>query len=149
MSAGTRRSASAQAILVAVDGSAACRRALRYAAARAAAGARLHLLHVQPPLMAGEVGVLVTREMAVTHRRRATERMMRRVCALLLRRGIPHHVHMASGPVAQTITRSARRLKCGEIVMGTRGMGAVGNLLLGSVAAEVVKCAHLPVTLVK
>jgi nucleotide-binding universal stress UspA family protein len=33
--------------------------------------------------------------------------------------------------------------------MGTRGLGSLGNLLLGSVAARVVKLSQVPVTLVK
>jgi nucleotide-binding universal stress UspA family protein len=36
-----------------------------------------------------------------------------------------------------------------EVVMGTRGMGALGTLLLGSVAYRVVHLVHVPVTLVK
>jgi nucleotide-binding universal stress UspA family protein len=35
------------------------------------------------------------------------------------------------------------------IVMGTRGQGAVGNLLLGSVATKVIHLSKVPVTLVK
>ena len=35
-----------------------------------------------------------------------------------------------------------------EIVMGTRGLGRVGNLLMGSVATRVVHLAEVPVTLV-
>jgi nucleotide-binding universal stress UspA family protein len=33
--------------------------------------------------------------------------------------------------------------------MGTRGLGSLGNLLLGAVAARVVKLCQIPVTLVK
>jgi nucleotide-binding universal stress UspA family protein len=35
------------------------------------------------------------------------------------------------------------------IAMGTRGMGTIGNLLMGSVATKVVHLASVPVTLVK
>ncbi len=35
------------------------------------------------------------------------------------------------------------------IVMGTRGMGALANLALGSTATKVVHLAEVPVTLVK
>lgn len=137
-------------LLVPVDGSAAGGRAVKHAAARAkASGAVLHLLYVEPPLMAGEVSALVTREMAVEHRRRESERVLRRACAPLVRTRVPHHAHCASGPVAQTIARCAKMLGCREIVMATRGLGNVKNLLLGSVATEVVRRAHVPVTLVK
>jgi nucleotide-binding universal stress UspA family protein len=33
--------------------------------------------------------------------------------------------------------------------MGTRGMTAIGGLVMGSIATKVVHAAHVPVTLVK
>jgi nucleotide-binding universal stress UspA family protein len=36
-----------------------------------------------------------------------------------------------------------------ETVMGTRGLGRVANLVLGSVAHKVVQLAEVPVTLVR
>ena len=33
--------------------------------------------------------------------------------------------------------------------MGTRGVGALGNLILGSLAAKLIHFAEVPVTLVK
>jgi nucleotide-binding universal stress UspA family protein len=150
VSGGARHTARSVAILVPVDGSAASLRAVRHAAVRARESAAvLHLLHVQPPLMSGEISALVTREMAVGYRRKESERVLRRACALLVRNQVPHQEHSATGPVAQTIARHARLLGCREIVMATRGMGNVKNLLLGSVATRVVQCTRLPVTLVK
>lgn len=150
MSGAARRPVRTAGILVPVDGSAASGRAVRHAVARArVSGAMLHVLQVRPPLMAGELGALVTREMAVEHRRRESERVLRRACAPLVRGKVPHLAHSASGPVAQTIARCAKALGCGEIVMATRGMGNVKNLLLGSIATRVVHYARVPVTLIK
>ena len=53
------------------------------------------------------------------------------------------------GSVAETIVRVTRGVGAKQIVMGTRGLGSLGNLFLGSVAAQVVKLAQVPVTLVK
>jgi nucleotide-binding universal stress UspA family protein len=47
------------------------------------------------------------------------------------------------------IVEVARNMKCGEIVMGNSGLGAVAGLVLGSVARKVVYLAKGPVTLVK
>ena len=138
-------------ILVAVDGSAAGVRAARHAAARWKSGRSgvLHLLHVQPPLRSGEVSVLVTMEMAQALRQREAERALKRARAVLTAARVPHETHVVRGPVAETIVRHARSLRCGEIVMGTRGMGDVARLVLGSVATRVVRLSRAPVTLVK
>jgi nucleotide-binding universal stress UspA family protein len=53
------------------------------------------------------------------------------------------------GHIGQTIARRADELGCDGIVMGTSGRGALGNLLLGSVATKVIHHAKVPVTLVK
>jgi nucleotide-binding universal stress UspA family protein len=42
-----------------------------------------------------------------------------------------------------------KSLSIEEVVMGTRGMGTLGTLLLGSVAYRVVHLVHVPVTLVR
>jgi nucleotide-binding universal stress UspA family protein len=47
------------------------------------------------------------------------------------------------------IPRVARERRADMIVMGTRGLGAVGALLLGSTAQRVVHNANVPVLLVK
>jgi nucleotide-binding universal stress UspA family protein len=53
------------------------------------------------------------------------------------------------GSPAETIDRVAREFAANQIVMGTRGLGSLGGLFLGSVAAQVAELAQVPVTLVK
>ena len=55
----------------------------------------------------------------------------------------------AEGQAAQEIVRVAADRGADCIVMGTRGMNALGGLLLGSVAQRVVHLAAVPVMLVK
>ena len=43
----------------------------------------------------------------------------------------------------------AKRLGVDKIIMGTRGLGGLAGLLMGSVATDVIKNAPVPVTLVK
>jgi nucleotide-binding universal stress UspA family protein len=63
--------------------------------------------------------------------------------------GIAFSMESAAGEVAHAIVDSATRQGCDAIVMGTRGMGSIGSLMLGSVATKVVHLTRLPVTLVK
>lgn len=58
-------------------------------------------------------------------------------------------VRRASGAAAPEIVRAAVECGADQIVLCTRGMGARGNLLLGSVVQRVVHLASLPILLVK
>ena len=55
----------------------------------------------------------------------------------------------AVGDAAETITTYADQKKCDAIFMGTRGLGRVAGLLLGSVATKVLHLTKVPVTLTK
>jgi nucleotide-binding universal stress UspA family protein len=137
-------------ILVPVDGSAGALRALRHAAALARRGARLELVNVQPPMpLYGMVRAYMHeaqyREVCVDAARKVLARAERVARAARA----PFRSHMVIGEAGEALAAAARRLRCGAIVMGTRGQGAVGNLVLGSVATKVVHLARVPVTLVK
>ncbi len=55
----------------------------------------------------------------------------------------------AYGVIANEIVRLALEAQVDQIAMGTRGMGAVGSMLLGSVAQRVIHLSPVPVLLVK
>jgi len=55
----------------------------------------------------------------------------------------------AVGEPAPEIARAAKEKGIDLIVMGTHGRGAVGSLIVGSVAQSVVHLAEVPVVLVK
>jgi nucleotide-binding universal stress UspA family protein len=63
--------------------------------------------------------------------------------------GVNFTTEIVIGDVASAIARYAEEKGCDAIVMGTRGMGSIGNLLMGSVATKVIHLTKLPVTLVK
>jgi nucleotide-binding universal stress UspA family protein len=62
---------------------------------------------------------------------------------------MPYTFHIGVGVPAEIIVQYASKQGCDQIVMGTRGLGAVGGLLLGSVATKVLALASVPVLLVK
>ena len=53
------------------------------------------------------------------------------------------------GVIANEIVRIATERAVDQIAMGTRGMGAMGNLFLGSVAQWVINQSPVPVLMVK
>jgi len=137
-------------ILVPVDGSDGALRALSHAAARARdAKAEVHALHVEPPPHYQEARIYAMREDIAKVHDEARQRILKDATDLLQKENVPHAAHMAEGEIAFTIARFAEAQKFDEIVMGTRGMTAFGQILLGSVASRVVHFSKVPVTLVK
>jgi nucleotide-binding universal stress UspA family protein len=54
-----------------------------------------------------------------------------------------------TGQTAEAIAQAAHDEGVGHIVMGTRGLGSIQGLLLGSVAMKVIHLAEVPITLIK
>lgn len=137
-------------ILLPVDGSKPSERAVRHVIDLAANGLTVSvlLLNVQPdPLPRSSPRA----------RRRADllkqldhgEEALRSAIALLERAGVPYRSYGHSGAPAECILKFAREKKCDAIFMGTRGLGAIAGLVLGSVAMKVMQLAQIPVTLIK
>jgi nucleotide-binding universal stress UspA family protein len=64
---------------------------------------------------------------------------------------VPHPVErvVVEGDPARQIVASARRRDVDLVVLGARGLGAIGRLLLGSVSETVLHRANLPVMIVR
>ena len=63
--------------------------------------------------------------------------------------GIRHQSHVRQGEVAESIVALAGELGCDTIVMGTRGLGGLAAVTLGSVTRKVLLLTTLPVLCVK
>jgi nucleotide-binding universal stress UspA family protein len=136
-------------ILVPFDGSGSALRAVRFAAARCRGDrCELHVLHVEEPIE-GRVRAYLSKPELETIEYSAGERILRRAREALEGEGVPYECCVRIGMIAETIAAYAEEKKCDAIVMGTRGMGAIANLVLGSVATKVIHIAGVPVTLVK
>ena len=137
-------------ILVPVDGSSEAERAVRYAARLSAKnGKALQLLNVQAPIASSHVRRFLAKKAVDDYQIAEGERALEPARKLATELGASYHSEIAVGHIAQTIAERARELGCDAIVMGSRGLGSVGNLVMGSVATEVVHLSELPVTLVK
>ena len=63
--------------------------------------------------------------------------------------GVTFKLHSVIGNVAEEVKNTAQKFGCDTIVMGTRGLGRLSGLLLGSVATQVIHEATVPVILIK
>lgn len=127
--------------LIAVDSSDNALRAVAQAAGQASRmnACALHLIQVQPWL---------SREAAETELAQRALGATARARALLDSQGLPWRLHVAMGDPAECILDQAARLQTARIVIGSRGLGAVQSLLLGSVAYKVMHLSPVPVMVV-
>lgn len=139
-------------ILLAVDGSEHGKRTIDkvlklVATMRSPAG--VHVLNVQEaPVVYGAAEIYLSYERAEQLVKEAGQRIVADAAEPLRAAGSTPAVEVAIGDVAPTIAKRAAELGCDLIVMGTRGMGAVGNLVLGSAATKVIHLSDVPVMLV-
>jgi nucleotide-binding universal stress UspA family protein len=138
----------AKRILVPVDGSECSIHALEYAARRQrmSEGLDILVLNVQPSIRPSRT---LSRGLIAEHQSRNTEAALKPALAAIKRLGLNATHQTQIGNPAEVIVAFARHRKCGEIVMGNSGLGAVAGLLLGSVARKVIFLTRIPVVLVK
>jgi nucleotide-binding universal stress UspA family protein len=144
-------------ILVPYDGSPPSQRAAEYAVRIATAVGKptvdLHLLNVQQA--DAEALDFFRRDAAdvaarlVTVRRDAGGKLLESPAKTLEAAGVRVERTVLLGDPAEIIGAYANNQHCDMIVMGTRGLGPVGGLMLGSVASKVISLVNVPVTLVK
>jgi nucleotide-binding universal stress UspA family protein len=140
-------------ILVAVDGSEQAQRALEELVKLYVTGSmHIHLLAVCEPIHVNEVFFKDTlsdmRQLEDEHMAKG-RKLVEPAAARLKAAGVSHDAHVEIGHPAQTIVDVAKKYHCEMIVMGTRGLGAIKTLALGSVANKVVHLAEVPVLLMK
>ena len=137
-------------LLVPVDGSATAVRALRHAIemARAAGNVKIVIVNVQQALDHWYVGGLLNPE-ALAHLRQTGEAQAATAREVLDASGLNYEFRLLYGQPGEMIVREAHDESCLGIVMGTRGLGDMQNLFLGSTAHKVIQLAEVPVTLVK
>lgn len=139
-------------ILIPADGSAASEHAVRFALrfVQSAPETQLFVLNVQEPPPAEvmiEAGIAPEAWQAM--HQEAGRAALESTCKVLDVAKVPYTATVAVGHPVTQISARARELGCTRVIMGTRGMGALGNLVLGSVAMRVVHEVTCPVTLVK
>lgn len=139
-------------VLIAVDGSEPSNRAIE-AVSRLAQPSRpinVVLMHVRERVsMLAGLSSATRAQLEQTHQREqdkliATALEHARGCGLAI-----GTTRRAEGSAAPEIVAAAAECGADQIVLGTRGMGAIGSLFMGSIAQRVVQLADVPVLLVK
>lgn len=139
--------------LVAVDGSAPSGRAVDHLIGHLRLlkeAPEIHLLNVQHLIPYGSrvTSVVGHDKIARFHREEglaALKTAMQKFDAA----GVGYHHHIGVGHEADVICQYAQEKGCDYVIMGTRGLGSVSNLVLGSVATKVLHLSQVPVLLVK
>ena len=139
--------------LVPVDGSDASARAVTKFVSMLgwyAGPVEVHLLNVQPEIpYGGRVSGYLGKEMITKFHQEEGLAALQPARSLLDAAGVAYRYHIGVGEPADVICRYAEDQSCDHIVMGTRGLGTVSNLILGSVATRVVHLSPVPVLLLK
>ena len=78
-----------------------------------------------------------------------TQKVLTPVAAFLTQHGINAQSDSRVGPVGQTIAKFADEGQFDLLVMGSHGLGALANLVMGSVATQVLAHSKVPVLLVR
>ena len=108
----------------------------------------IHLLNVQLPLH-GDISLFIDGENITQYHRDEGMKSLRTARQLMDQAGISYQFHIIVGDPADIIVSLAKEKLLDQIVIGPRGMNAIKNLLLGSVANKVVQLSSIPVLLVK
>ena len=140
-------------LLVPVDGSKSSNRAVDHLLKKLGwfkGGVEVHLLNVQHPIPYGR-----RVSSAVGHDRVAKYHQEEGLAALKAARRkldaakVNYAYHIGVGDEAEVISQYAKEQGVDQIFMGTRGLGEISTLVLGSVATKVIHLSPVPVLLVK
>ncbi|MDP2881640.1 MAG: universal stress protein [Azonexus sp.] len=137
-------------ILLPVDGSNQAFRAGEWivAISRKYGPLEVHVVNVEPQPIDWQIHGIET-EATKAHLMVRAHIAMKPVLHLLNEAGVKHSDHVELGEPGETIAALAEKFGCDTIVMGSRGLGAVTGLALGSVGRKVLHLAKMPVVFVK
>lgn len=139
-------------VLVPIDGSEHALRALDEVVAEARRSTEplsAHLVNVRAPITGVHVKTFISKDTVDDYHREQGQAVLALARERAAAARLEHHLHIGVGDAGEVIVQYAADRKCHRICMGTRGMGTVKGMVLGSVAAKVVHLSPVPVLLVK
>jgi nucleotide-binding universal stress UspA family protein len=138
-------------ILLAVDGSDFTKKMLAYLVTHDelfTAGNAYTVFTAQAALPA-RARAAVGKEIVDQFHKDEAEKILGPVCKFLLRHGIDAKSTWKVGPAGEAIGKFAEAGKFDMLIMGSHGHGALANLVMGSVATQVLAHSKVPVLLVR
>jgi nucleotide-binding universal stress UspA family protein len=138
-------------ILLAVDGSSFTKKMLAYLTThdeQFGASNAYVVLTVQPALPPRARAAL-GKDVVNGYYADETDKVMAPVVKFLTRHGIVAKSEWKVGPAGETIAKFADDGQFDLLIMGSHGHGALGNLVMGSVATQVLASSHVPLLLVR
>ncbi|GAB3499798.1 universal stress protein [Curvibacter fontanus] len=138
-------------ILLAVDGSEYTKKMLAYLTTHDSLFSADHsyTIFTAQPQLPPRARAAVGKEIVDKYHTEEAEKIVAPVSKFLARHGIEAKSQWKVGPAGETLAKVAESGKFDLIVMGSHGHGALGNLVMGSVATQVLAHCGVPVLLVR
>ena len=105
-------------------------------------------VHLPLPQVGGFAGSVVSHDMVEKYYSEEGGKALAPARKLLDAAGVRYVPHILVGEIAQSLVSHAQKTGCRMLYMGTRGMSAMSNLVIGSVATKVLHLGTVPVVLV-
>ena len=140
-------------ILVAIDGSKFSIHAVKYASKlvqmMASTDNNITLISVHDDAGLRHAKAFVGNDVVADYLRELSDKDLKPARKLLDTAGVKHDMVIKTGQVAQEIIDFAKTGKFDLIALGSKGRGAIADLLIGSVAQRVLSTSTVPVLIVK
>jgi nucleotide-binding universal stress UspA family protein len=101
------------------------------------------------PQLPARARAAVGKEIVDRYHTEEAEKILGPVSKFLLRHGIDAKSQWKVGHAGESIAKLAKSGKFDLVVMGSHGHGNLGNLVMGSVATQVIASCEVPVLLVR
>jgi nucleotide-binding universal stress UspA family protein len=111
---------------------------------------KIDLVYVHLPLrpIGSLLGTPLSQETIDQYYREETQEHLAEIKRILHEAKLAFETHVIIGDPAQEIRKFAESRKSDVIVIGSRGMSAISNLLLGSTATKILHMSTIPVVVV-
>jgi nucleotide-binding universal stress UspA family protein len=109
----------------------------------------IELCHVHPAIPYGRAAAWAGKEAVERYYAEESDAAIKPAADLLAARGVAFQAVKLVGEAGHELVRHAQSAGCDLIAMGTHGMGAMTNLVMGSVATKVIASSKVPVLLLK